>query len=97
MPVKVTLITDNRPDWLSDEEPTDQEFVIKDRKDYAKIGFAAARWARQALRDAKLGEGGDHHELRMDIDFLGDEEPEPAAKPAKKRRGKKAKADGAES
>jgi hypothetical protein len=96
MPVKVTLVTDN--EYSYDAEPGDgeQSFIVKDRRDYAKIGFAAARWARQSLRDAKLGEGGDRAQLVMEIDFLGDEEPEPAAKPAKKRRGKKGKSDGAD-
>lgn len=97
MPVRVTLIAENAYDYEAEPGAGDQEFVIKSRHDYAKVGFAAARWARAALRGAQLGEGGSNAELRMEIDFLGDEEPPPAEKPAKKARKRKGKANGAES
>ena len=97
MPVKVTLFGFGDFELSQNGEEDEQSFTIKDRHDYAKVGFAAARWARQALRGATLGEGGARAQLTMEIDFLGDEEPEPAAKPAKKRRRKKGGADGAES
>lgn len=97
MPVRVRLINDLDSEAFVLATNGEQEFVIKSRHDYAKVGFAAARWARAALRGAQLGEGGSNAKLRMKIDFLGDEEPAPAEKPAKKRRGKKGKANGAES
>jgi hypothetical protein len=95
MPVRVRLIDGLEREPLEVSYNGEQEFVIKSRHDYAKVGFAAARWARAALRGAQLGEGGSNAELRMEIDFLGDEELEPAAKPAKKARKRKAKANGA--
>lgn len=97
MPVKVTLYGFGMFETGAIGGTDEQEFLITDRHDYAKVGFAAARWARAALRGATLGEGGDHAELRMEVDFLTDEKPAPAEKRAKKARKKKAKADGADS
>jgi hypothetical protein len=97
MPVKVTLITDG--DYNYDAEPGngEQTFVVKSKRDYAAVGFAAARWARESIRNARMREGEDFAELRLAIDFLGESEPEPAEKPAKKARKKKAKANASDS
>ena len=95
MPVKLRLIGGLEQEPLEVSYDGEQEFVIKDRHDYAKVGFAAARWARAALRNATLGEGVYGAELRMEVDFLGELEPEPATKPATKRRRKKGKSNGA--
>lgn len=95
MPVKVRLIGGLESEPMEVAYNGEQEFVLKDRHDYAKVGLAAARWARAALRNATLGEGGYGAELRLEVDFFEELEPAPAEKPAKKRRGKKAKANGA--
>ena len=95
MPVKVTLFGFGDFEESVGGESGEQEFLIKDRHDYAKVGFAAARWARAALRGATLGEGGARADLRMEIDFLSEEDKALAAEPGKKRRRKKAKANDA--
>jgi len=95
MPVKVTLESDHYGDSLDPDTGTDQEFVLNDRKEYAKVGFAVARWARESLRNARLREGGDSASMTLHIDFFGELPAEPAKKPATKRRRKKGKSNGA--
>jgi hypothetical protein len=48
---------------------TDSGFEVNGKADYAKVGFAAARWARAALRNARLGEGSASATLYMEINF----------------------------
>lgn len=96
MPVKVRLIPLSGMQELGSAVDSEQMFIISNRRDYAKVGFAAARWARESLRQSRLTEGGDVHDLRLEVDFLGGEEPPVATeKKPKRKRGKKAK-DGAE-
>jgi hypothetical protein len=61
MPVIVRL-----RDYLND---TDAGFEVNGKQSYAKVGFAAARWARAALRNARLGEGSASASLHMEITF----------------------------
>ncbi len=61
MPVIVRL-----RDYLNS---VDSGFEVSGKGDYAKVGFAAARWARAALRNARLGEGSASASLHMEINF----------------------------
>ncbi len=97
MPVKVTLITDDDYDFDAEPGAGEQTFIVKSKRDYAAVGFAAARWARETIRNARMREGEDSRDLRLAIDFLSEDEPEPTKKPARRKRGKKAAANGAES
>jgi hypothetical protein len=83
------------------EDDDSQSFTLASKQDYMKVGFAAARWARETIRNARLREGGDSARLTLHVEFFSEPEPTPqperkrgkAAKRSRKRgRGKKADA-----
>lgn len=87
-----------------DMQGVEHHFTVKSKADYLKIGFAAARWARQAVRGATVGEGEYSTSLILRASFFSGEprkaepEPEPEilddvddvpAAPRKRKRRKK--------